>query len=83
MNARLRTQAAMLSEPSTWQLVERMKQCADKEQPAERPVAIDVAIRPMTKAPACPLCSLNVNACECDPFAYEAAVYAQMSGGAR
>lgn len=79
--SRARPLAAFLdmAERPFWGLVDSMAICAPKDLPAERPEAVDVAIRPLLRMPDCPLCSRDVNACRCDPDAYGAAVYAALS----
>lgn len=45
----------------------------------ERPAKVETAARPLSsKWSDCPICSANVNACQCDPDDYADALLARM-----
>jgi hypothetical protein len=83
MSGQARAQAAfdrrLPSELPFWGLVDSIAICAPKDVPVERPEAVDVAIRPLSRMLDCPLCSRDVNSCRCEPEQYAAAVYAALS----
>jgi hypothetical protein len=56
--------------PDAWDMAERFRPYVrDAHEPIERPTPVDQRCQSLRAEiyPACPLCALDANACECDP----------------
>lgn len=63
-------------DPNFWNAAEGLARCCDNPQRIKRPQMLNRTIAKLSRFPDCPLCGLEVNACDCDPNEYAASVYA-------